>query len=138
MRTNLSLRDATVQEIQLELLRRTSHNALNGEKVYASLTKHRELWRSALLDRPGVADYTAPRTLFMLGLIKLRDLPHNDWNADTLFILTDTMAKAKKMARIAKEESWAGEIRLYENRQEMDRALGGYDDEYGLLSIWWD
>jgi hypothetical protein len=34
---SISLRDASVQDIQLELLRRTSFNALDGEKVHASL-----------------------------------------------------------------------------------------------------
>jgi hypothetical protein len=50
------LREATVQEIQLELLRRTCFNALDGERVRASLLKHRDLWLAALLDRPGVAN----------------------------------------------------------------------------------
>ena len=48
------LRDATVQEIQLELLRRTQFNALDGERVVDSLLRHRDLWLSFLLDRPGV------------------------------------------------------------------------------------
>jgi hypothetical protein len=37
---SLSLREATVQDIHLELIRRTSFNAYNGEKIYASLMKH--------------------------------------------------------------------------------------------------
>ncbi len=45
------LRDASVQEIQLELIRRASFNALDGEKVYASLLRNRGLWRVCLLDR---------------------------------------------------------------------------------------
>jgi len=54
-----SLRDASVQEIQLELLRRSCWNALDGERVHASLMKHRDLWLAVLLDRPGVANYTS-------------------------------------------------------------------------------
>jgi hypothetical protein len=41
--SDLLLRDATVQKIQLELIRRTSFNALEGEKVFASLLRHRDL-----------------------------------------------------------------------------------------------
>jgi hypothetical protein len=63
---------------------------LNGEVVYASLLKHRHLWLAALLDRPGVPNYTEPGFFLTAGLIKLRDLPDNFWNADTLFILTRT------------------------------------------------
>ena len=82
-----SLREASAQDIQLELLRRSCWNALDGERVYASLMEHRALWLAALLDRPGVANYARPGLLLMCGMIKLRDLPDNFWNADTLYIL---------------------------------------------------
>jgi len=134
----LSLREASVQDIQRELLRRTMFNALDGEKLHASLRKHRDLWLAVLLDRPGVADYTEPGRLLISGLIKLRDLPHNLWNADTLFILTRTHLLAQKLARITEEEDWGGEVQVYEDQKEIDRALGTGRQEYGLLSIWWD
>jgi hypothetical protein len=75
MNESLSLRDSTVQEIQFELLRRTSFNALDGERVADSLLQHRDLWLAFLLDRPGLANYAEPSRLLMMGLIKLRDLP---------------------------------------------------------------
>jgi hypothetical protein len=53
MNESLTLRNATVQDIQLELLRRTEYKALDGERVVASLLRHRELWLAALLDRQG-------------------------------------------------------------------------------------
>jgi hypothetical protein len=138
MSENLKLRDATVQDIQLELIRRTSVNALDGQKMYDTLMAHRDLWEAVLLDRPGLANYDRPSDLLMQGLIKLRDLPHNFWNADTLFILTPTPRQARELARIADEEDWAGEVRVYEDQKETDRALGIGREEYGLLSVWWD
>jgi hypothetical protein len=138
MNGSLSLRDATVQEIQLELVRRTTFNALDGEQVASSLLRHRDLWLAALLDRPGVANYAKPSLLLTAGLIKLRDLPDNFWNADTLFVLTPTHAEARELARIAEEEEWAGEVYVYENQEEIDQALGTGRDEYGLMSAWWD
>ncbi len=36
MNESVSLRDATVQDIQVELLRRSCWNALDGERVHAS------------------------------------------------------------------------------------------------------
>ena len=138
MNQSLFLQNASVQDIQLELLRRTKFNALDGERVVASLLRHRGLWLAALLDRPGVANYAKPSFLLMSGLIKLRDLPDNFWNADTLFILTATRTQAEELARIAEEEDWAGEIIVYRNQDEIDRALGIGRLEYGLLSIWWD
>jgi hypothetical protein len=77
MNEALSLREASVQDIQLELLRRARFNALDGERVHASLLKHRDLWLAVLLDRTGVPDYTEPDLLLTSGLIKLRDLPRN-------------------------------------------------------------
>ena len=41
-----------MQEIQLELLRRTSFNALDGERVADSLVRHRDLWLSPFLRLP--------------------------------------------------------------------------------------
>lgn len=137
MADSLLLQNATVQEIQLELLRRTRMNALDGERICASLARHRHLWRAVLLDRPGLPNYLKPGHLLTSGLIKLRDLPHNDWNADTLFLLTPTQQQARELARIAEEEDWAGEIRVYDDQEEIDRALGT-GEEYGLLSVWWD
>lgn len=77
--------------------------------------------------------------MFLSGLIKLRDLPGNYWNADTLFILTESHAKAEKLARIAEAEDWAAdEVHVYHNAEEIGRALGAWGEEYGLLSLWWD
>jgi hypothetical protein len=138
MNEPLCLREASVQDIQLELLRRARFNDQDGERVHASLLKHRNLWVAALLDRPGVPDYAEPGSLLLAGLIKLRDLSDNIWNADTLFILTRTHALARELARAAEEDDWAGEVRVYEDQKEIDRALGTGRRGYGLLSVWWD
>jgi hypothetical protein len=133
------LRQATVQEIQLELIRRTKFNAFNGERVYASLMKHRAYWQAVLLDRPGLANYQKPGGLLMMGLIKLRDLDDNIWNADHLFILTARREQAVELARIIEDEDWGGERPIvHDNQEEIDNALGVGRQEYGLLSIWWD
>ena len=138
MEPSISLRKATAQDIHLELLRRTQRNDLNGERVVASLLKHRDLWLAALLDMPGVPDYTEPGLLLTSGLIKLRDLPRNLWNADQLFIMTRTHEDARQLARIAEEEDWFGDVHLYEDQKEIDHALGTGRRGYGLLSVWWD
>ena len=138
MNESLSLRDASVQDIQLELIRRTKFNAMDGERIVASLLAYRGLWLATLLDRPGVPDYTKPGRLLTAGLIKLRDLPDNYWNADKLFLLTENREQARRLAQIAEEEDWGGMVHLYLDQEETDRALGTGREEYGLLSIWWD
>jgi hypothetical protein len=138
MNDPVTLRDASVQDIQLELLRRSRFNAMDGEKVYASLLKHRDLWLAALLDRPGLPNYAEPGRLLISGLIKLRDLPDDLWNADTLFILTPTRQAAVRLAGIAEKEGWGGEVQVYKDQAEIDRALGTGREDFGLLSVWWD
>jgi len=139
MTESLSLRDASVQDIQLELIRRTRFNAMNGERIVASLLRHRDLWLAVLLDRPGLPNYAEPCSLLTAGLIKLRDLPDNLWNADTLFILTRTREQARRMERIAEEEDWGADVvRVYDDQQEIDQSLGTGRQEYGLVSVWWD
>ena len=138
MNDSPSLRDASVQDIQLELLRRARWNALDGERVVASLLKHRHLWLAAALDRPGLPNYAEPSHLLMSGLIKLRDMPDNFWNADTLFLLTSTCEQARELARIAEQEDWGGEVHVHVDQQELDRALGSGRQEYGLVEVWWD
>jgi hypothetical protein len=138
MSDSLLLHEATVQEIQLELIRRTRFNAFDGERIYASLIKHRAYWQAVLLDRPGVPNYQKPGHLLISGLIKLRDLNDNFWNADQLFILTAKREQALQLARLIEEEDWGGEKPIVYDQEEIDTALGVGRQEYGLLSIWWD
>jgi hypothetical protein len=104
------LRTASIQEIHLELIRRATFNHLNGPKVVEDLEKHRDLWQAALIDRPSGVD------------IKLRDLPENHWNVDTLFILSSGKDD-DKLELLAK--SWRpDEVNWIEGKR--------------ILSVWWD
>jgi hypothetical protein len=134
----IALRDASVQDIQLELIRRTRFNAFDGERIFASLLRHRSLWAAAMLDRPGHSPPYGSALLLIDGLIKLRDLPDNIWNADTLYILTPSSEAACELGRHIETEHWGGEVIVYEDRDEMGAAFGTIGDEYGLLTVWWD
>ena len=138
MEKSLSLCEASVQEIQLELLRRTQFNAMDGSRVVDGLRRHRDLWEAALLDRPGLVDYTRPRRLLTMGLLKLRDLAENYWNADTLFVLTPSPESATTLMQVAEREEWGGMARTIEDCDEIERAVCTDGDKKGLLVIWWD
>ncbi|MCB0064684.1 MAG: hypothetical protein KDE19_21320 [Caldilineaceae bacterium] len=99
----LLLRNATVQEIQLELIRRTLPGWVDGERIVTDLLTHRDLWEAAMLDR---FCFSNPGKLPRTGLIKLRDLPENFWNADTLYVLTPTVEHARALLPLAEE--WGG------------------------------
>lgn len=134
----MQLRDATVQDIQLELIRRTRFNEFDGERICDILGRYRGHWRAVLLDRTGVPNHREPGRLLVGGLIKLRDLDTNLWNADTLFILTHTRSQARELAAVFDEEGMGEKAEVYDNTDETDMALGMGRKEYGLLSVWWD
>jgi hypothetical protein len=76
------LATATVQDIHLELIRRSEHNAFHGTRVLADLLAHHQDWQVVLFDTYGLAtDRGLPARL-----LKLRDMAVNDYNADTRVI----------------------------------------------------
>jgi hypothetical protein len=132
---NLLLTDATAQDIQLELIRRHQYNAFDGRKVAAALLQHRDLWQAVMMDR---LCFSNPGQLPRVGLIKLRDLPANDWNVDTLYMLTPDVASARQLEEIAETEEWAGEVRVHDDADEVMSALGTGQTGQAIVSIWWD
>ncbi len=90
-----------------------------------------------MLDRLGFCNYNRPRALRPAAFIKLRDLRHNDWNADSLYILTKDGETAHALAKVIEEEYWNGEVRVYDDPEEVGTAMGG-DDEMGIVQVWWD
>jgi hypothetical protein len=86
----------------------------------------------------GRAELRPPRHLLTGGLIKLRDLDDNIWNADTLFILTHTAEQARGLARVFEESMPGAMLRVHEDAKETDMALGMGRQQYGLLTVWWD
>jgi hypothetical protein len=129
------LAEATVQEIQLELIRRTRFNAFDGARIVGSLLANRPLWEAALMDR---FCFSNPGKLPSLGLIKLRDLADNLWNVDTLYILAPDRSRAHELARLAETEDWGGMVRVHADPKDVDTALGGAENEQAVVSIWWD
>ena len=108
----------------------------HGERVVRSLLAHRELWEAALLDRDSVHNR---RLLPAMGLIKLRDLDQNFWNADTLWILSPNVDSARRLQRLHDEDQWCGdEFHIFDNPEDVDNALGGAEDEQVLVRVWWD
>jgi hypothetical protein len=125
------LATATVQDIHLELIRRSEHNAFHGERVLADLLAHRQDWQAVLFDTYGLAtDRGLPARL-----LKLRDMASNDYNADTLYILAVHEEAAQRLAALA--ESWGGEPYIY-SQEDTERVLGTSRTNGRLVQMWWD
>lgn len=131
------LSEASVQDIQLELIRRHKYNEFDGQRVYDFLMKHRELWQAVIMDRLGYvsAKYDSGANW---GLIKLRDLPGNIWNVDTLIIMTDSVSTATQLAGLLDDADLGGEKAVIESSEATSAALGTYPCHKGLVSVWWD
>ena len=132
---NRKLGEASAQEIQLELIRRRKFNAFDGEQVADALIHHRELWESAFMDRLGL--HREDRDLPAMSRIKLRDLA-DDWNVDTLYILTPDVDSAKKLMEVFSTEAFCGEPYLIEDADEVSNAIGAGPTEQAIVAVWWD
>ncbi len=117
-----------IQDLQLKLIRLSSHNALDGEMVADDLENNRDLWRAAYLTR----EYCP--------LIQLRDLPAGHWNADTIFLLP-APGQEKGLRKMA--EKWRGDTVAWLGGEEAGELLGTNEDKIVenkqcILRIWWD
>lgn len=130
---SLLLRNATVQEIQLELIRRARPGDLPGERIIADLAAHPDLWEAVMIDS---FCFSNPGKLPTIGLIKLRDLPENFWNADSLYLLTPDLKAAHALLPIV--EKWGGMALLHDDLDDVQRALGGTGRDQAVISVWWD
>jgi hypothetical protein len=125
---NLKLSEATIQDIQLELIRRADFNAFDGPYVADSLLTNRALWQAVLIIRMG--DLQG-------GLIQLRDLPDNLWNVDTLCIWAADEWAAYRLAELG-EQQWAADSVVVHNMETTGDALGDTDPAGPLVTLWWD
>ena len=130
------LADATVQEIQLELFRRSVAAQFDVDQFIAILLDNRHLWRGAVIDGLGVNE--GGSRLQPSSLIKLRDIDDNFWNADTLYLLCPNRAAAEKLVTKLPMERFAGMPSIEDDPQIIDRALGGGNDGLVVLRFWWD
>jgi hypothetical protein len=132
------LGDATAQDIQFELIRRRQFNAFDGQRVADKLLEHRDLWEAVMMDRLALSGYGGYGNLPAMGLIKLRDLPYDEWNVDTLYLLAPTKQAAGTLAEIFTMEEWGGMVSVHDDPQDVENALGSGREERAVVAIWWD
>jgi hypothetical protein len=133
--TSIPLGQASIQEIQLELIRRRRFHAFDGERVVDCLLRHRHLWEAIMMDRLAISH---PGSLPTLGLMKLRDFAKDEWNVDTLYILSASRQDAERLAEILSQRQWGGMVNVHADPEEVDHALGGARPGQAIVSIWWD
>jgi hypothetical protein len=112
------------------------YNELDGERVVNDLLAWRDMWYGVIADcfalaRPRDTAYQ------VINLIKLRDLPRNYWNVDTVFIWT-TAAHVDTLLDRIKKRWHADDIGVFD-REEAEESLGyGPIWDERLIYVWWD
>jgi hypothetical protein len=124
------LGEATVQEIHLELIRRSQHDFFDGEDVLEDLLNKQDLWQAVLFDAPGLISRANSH------LIKLRDMNADIYNVDTLYILAADEAAACRLAEFG--ETWSADwVEVYDE-ETTGGALGTSHEPGRLVAMWWD
>lgn len=118
-----------VQALQFALMRATSFNAFDGNRVVSDLEAHPELWRGAVM-LPG-------RDAF---LIPLRDIEDGYWNVDTLYILPQ-LGREGDLEALAR--AWDADEVDWLNGHHACRFMGEWSKALEaarrvVLRVWWD
>jgi hypothetical protein len=104
------------QQLIFELMKLSSFNDFDGEKVVRSLEKHRDLWDGAMMSQESGVD------------IEVRDIKDGHWNVSTLWLRPSSGSDEalEKLARRwgADEVYWAPTTGCF----PMTR----------VLKVWWD
>ena len=125
----------TIQDIHLELMRRTSFNEFDGKAVVSTLLENGELWDAVMMDRPAIRLRRDKPTGSFISLIKLRDIPDDYWNVDTVYVLT-TKDKADRIRELFDRLS-ADEVYVIQG-ERLKKAMGSMKPESCVVAAWWD
>jgi hypothetical protein len=133
----------TVQEIQLELLRRvyTEVNRDSANELVTLLLQHSDLWEAILVtEQFHFFKHDALRSLRYPLITKLRSLLKNHWPADTICVLTETEEKRDSLIRLWKDKIWDNSIAQVYDAEECERMLRscGLPDTYRIFFYWND
>lgn len=131
------LADATVQEIQLELFRRSVATEYRVAEFIDVLLANRRLWSGAVIDRLGISE--GGYWLQPSSMIKLRDIGQNFWNADTLYVLCPDRAAADELVGLLPMERFGCMPSVEDDEEVVNGALGtGRDKHTVIVRFWWD
>ena len=113
------LEQASVQEIQLELVRRALEPLDDRPSGVADwLEENPERWEAVLIDRICLRPKLDHPPLGYL--VKLRDLPSDEWNCDLLWLLTKDKSLVEEFAD--RELDWGGEVKIYDPEKLMSSS----------------
>jgi len=134
------LSEFSTQEIQFELMRRSGGTGFDPYRIIAFLQDLSDLWHAAIKDRIFVTPQSAERRIYLPLLYKLRDIPYNYWNADSLFVLAKDRTSAEFLAdRGADIHLWDRRygVTLY-TEEDTAEMMPNTSNPGCVFKVWWD
>lgn len=110
------------QRVVLNLMKRSSYNEFDGDRVVRSLDSNSDLW---------VGAYMVPEAY---PLLPLRDLPDGYHNVSTLYIMSSGVNDEEL---VALARSWRADEVGWLTDQEVAHLMGG-GGAGRVLRVWWD
>lgn len=107
------------QGLLLDIIRLSSFNEFDGEKIVDDLVAHQDLWEAVLMIQESGAGIT------------IRDLPRGYHSVDTLLIM---VPESKEKSLRALTKGWKADTVSWVKNPS--RFLGG--GKGSVLSLWWD
>lgn len=99
-----TLQGYTIQQLQLELIRRCKGWKVQGEALVRFLLEHQTLWQGVMADSIyNVCSPTSGRSE-LPSLYKLSGLAENQWRAKTLYVLCANEADAQQLHTLGVQE----------------------------------
>lgn len=128
-----------MQLLQFNIMRHSSFNEFDGDRVVDSLIANRRLWRGVVMDRAGHTGMNPRPIESVICLIKLRDIEDDVWNVDTVFILPSGVDD-NALFQLAESDEWAADEVDWIVGREAQSMLGSYgaDVPSRILRVWWD
>jgi len=115
------------QTIVADLMKASSFNSFDGEQVVKILEENSNLWEGFIWGRfEGCSE-----------LIPLRDIAHNTYNADTMYLVSPTVEDAQILMGILRKKTHVDELDIID-QSKVGSMMGSYPYTKTLIRAWWD
>ncbi|MFO0630528.1 MAG: GTPase domain-containing protein [Polyangiales bacterium] len=127
----------TVQDLQLELVRRGGYNAFRGDRIASSLAAHRGLWRAVMFGRPRVTTIDGgQRYEARTWLNPVLEIADDAWNADTLWVVAHDADAAARVRALGETHWFADEAQTLD--ADAAKRWADVDPPAVVVQLWWD
>lgn len=130
----------TIQDIQLELIRRVWRHDIEGDKIVALLLENRDCWQAAFQDQLIALPHHATPLVQYPVLNRLYYLQGHEWHADTFYVVAnDETCQERLIALGVERELWHPLAVTRYDAAEAAAMLEKWDKrDYRVFSTWWD